>query len=147
MNWGSLKPAVPRAWLAAIAGSLWCAVGVMLCARAVDWLQDFHDALALPLGAGGLVLGVLAYLLMFSKIARKNIARLGSFPARACVFAFQGWRGYGIIAFMVALGVALRHSPIPRHYLAVAYLAIGTALTLSSVLLYRTFLALRAGRE
>lgn len=147
MNWGSLKPSVPKPWLAAIAGLAWCAVGVMLLLHAFDWLAAVHDAIELPLGLLGLTLGVAAYVLMFSKVARKNMARFDSFPARACVFAFQGWRGYGIVAFMVALGVALRHSPVPKHYLAVAYLAVGTALVMSSVLLYRKFLSLREKPE
>jgi uncharacterized protein with PQ loop repeat len=144
MSWSALKPAVPRAWLAAIAGLVWCGVGVMLCVHAVGWLRALHDALELPLGAGGLVLGIAAYILMFSRIARKNTTRIASLPARVCLFAFQGWRGYGIIAFMIALGVVLRHSPIPKHYLAVAYLAIGIALVMSSVVLYRKFVALRS---
>lgn len=147
MKLSALKPSVPRPWLAAIAGLTWCAVGIMLLVHAFDWLTAVHDAIELPLGLLGLVLGVLAYVLMFSKVARKNMARFDSFPARACVFAFQGWRGYGIVVFMVALGVALRHSPVPKHYLAVAYLAVGTALVMSSALLYRKFLSLRAGAE
>jgi hypothetical protein len=81
---------------------------------------------------------------MFARIARKNSARLESLPARVCVFAFQGWRGYGIIVFMVGLGITLRHSPIPKHWLAVAYLAIGTALVMSSFVIYRKIPGLRA---
>jgi uncharacterized membrane protein HdeD (DUF308 family) len=147
MNWRDCRPAVPRTWLVALAGLVWCSVGVMLCVHAFDWLRELHDLLELPLGIVGIVLGILAYMLMFSRIAKKNIARIGSFPVRVCVFAFQGLRGYVIIGFMIALGALLRHSAIPRHYLAVIYLAIGTALVMSSVLLYRTFFALRSDRE
>jgi hypothetical protein len=133
MSWRALNPSVPRSWLIAIAGLLWCAVGGMLWLHSVDWLRDLRGAMAVPL-ALGLGLGVIAHLLLFSRIARKNLARLRSYPPRACLFAFQAWRGYLMITIMIALGVLLRHSSIPRHYLAVGYTAIGTALILSGLL-------------
>ena len=55
------------------------------------------------------------------------------------------WRSYLLIPFMIILGVILRHSPVPRLYLAVLYLAIGTALFLSSLRYLRY--ALRAMRK
>jgi len=73
-----------------------------------------------------------AYRFVFSAIALKNIGRLSHLPARACLFAFQAWKSYLIIVIMVALGAALRHSSIPRQYLAALYLTIGGALLLSS---------------
>ena len=136
VTWRTLNPAVPRSWLIAIAGLLWCAVGVMLWLHAGAWLRDLGREMALPLGLG-LGLGVLAHLTLFARIARKNLARLQAFPPRACLFAFQAWRGYLIIALMIALGVTLRPLPIPPHYLAVGYSAIGTALILSGLLVGR----------
>jgi len=128
MSWRALNPSVPRPWLIALAGLLWCAVGVMLWLHAVAWLRDLRGEMALPvtLGVG---LGVIAHLALFARTARRNLARLRSYPPRACLFAFQAWRGYLMIALMIALGLLLRHLPVPRHSLAVAYSAIGTALT------------------
>lgn len=132
MNWRRLNPSVRRPWLIAIAGLLWCAVGVMLWLHAIEWLREPRGEMALHL-AVGLGLGVIAHLTLFTRIARKNLARLRAYPPRACLFAFQAWRGYLMIALMIALGLALRHSPIPTHYLAVGYATIGTALILSGV--------------
>jgi hypothetical protein len=140
MNWRALNPAVPRRWLFAFAGLLWCAVGVMLWLHAVEWLFDLKERMALPLGLG-LGLGVVAHLTLFLRIARKNLARLRAYPPRACLFAFQAWRGYLVIALMIALGLLLRHLPIPTHYLAVGYGAIGTALILSGVVIGKECLA------
>jgi hypothetical protein len=42
-----------------------------------------------------------------------------------------------MIGLMIALGLLLRHVPIPTHYLAVGYIAIGTALIFSGVLVGR----------
>jgi hypothetical protein len=133
MNWRAFNPSVPRPWLIAVAGVLWCAVGVMLWLHAIVWLRDLRGEMALPLSLG-LGLGIIAHLALFARIARKNLARLRSYPPRACLFAFQAWRGYLMIALMIALGLLLRHLPIPTHYLAVGYIAIGTALILSGVL-------------
>ena len=130
MNWRALNPSVPRAWLMLIAGLLWCAVGVVLWVRALGWLRDLHAAMLLPILLGS-ALGVIAHLTMFVRIARKNLRRLRALPSRACVFAFQAWRSYLVIAFMIALGLALRISPMPKHVLAVLYTAIGSALILS----------------
>jgi hypothetical protein len=49
-----------------------------------------------------------------------------------CFFAFQAWKSYLVIAFMVMFGFILRHSMIPKYYLSVPYTAIGGALILSS---------------
>jgi hypothetical protein len=41
---------------------------------------------------------------------------------------------------MIGIGVTLRHSPIPKPYLAALYLGIGGALILSSARYVRVFL-------
>ena len=73
-----------------------------------------------------------AYHFGFSKIAQKNIRRLCLLTERTCVFAFQTWRGYLIIGFMIILGAILRNSPIPKQYMAIIYTTIGGAIFLSS---------------
>jgi len=125
-------PAVPRHWLFAISGWLWTAVGLMLCALAVHWLLHIGTKLALVLGAVGLVMAVVAWRLLFVRIARRNIARIEQRPTMTCLFAFQAWRSHGLMLFMIALGITLRHSHTPRQYLAVIYAAVGGALLLSS---------------
>ncbi len=132
MTLNSLKPAVSRPWLIAIAGFTWTAVGVMLCRLAYIWLAVTNRGMATTLGLFGIGMSVAAYYLGFSKIARKNIKRLCLLTERTCVFAFQTWKGYLIIGCMVTLGIILRHSAIPKQYLAVIYTTIGGAIFLSS---------------
>lgn len=132
-------PAVPRRWLFAVSGLLWSAVGIMLLTLAVHWLSHIDGGLALVLGATGAALGVVAYRLMFVKIARKNIARIEQRPDVTCFFAFQPWRSYGLMAFMIALGITLRHSSLPKYYLASIYTAIGGALFLASLTYFNRF--------
>ena len=58
-----------------------------------------------------------------------------------CVFSFITWKSYIIVAVMIAMGTLLRHSPIPKPYLAVVYTGIGLALVLSSVRYIRVLLS------
>jgi len=57
----------------------------------------------------------------------------------AVLISFISWKSYLIIIIMVTLGVLLRHSEIPKHYLAILYTGIGLALILSSVRYMRVF--------
>lgn len=131
----NLKPEVSRNWRIALAGMLWSGVGIMLCRMGYLWILS-EPADRVAYGAAGLVLALLAHKFAFSKIATKNIERLLQMPDRSCLFAFQAWKSYLIIVFMIALGFTLRHSPVPRHFLAVIYLAVGGALLLSSLSYY-----------
>jgi len=131
-----LKPAVSGRWLLLLAGLMWTAVGAMLCRLAYIWLSAVAVKTAVVLGAVGIILGLAGYRFSFIKIARKNSRRICQFTDKSCVFAFQVWKSYLIIAFMIGLGIFLRHSSFPRHYLAVIYLAVGLALLLSSFLYY-----------
>ena len=132
MTLKSLNPAVTKSWLIALAGLMWTGVGVMLCRLAYIWLAVISRAMAASLGLFGIGMAVAAYYLGFSKIARKNVKRLRLLTERTCVFAFQTWRGYLIIGFMISLGIILRTSAIPKQYLAVVYTTIGGAIFLSS---------------
>jgi hypothetical protein len=126
------RPAVSRRWLFLLAALAWLGVGVGLMAAAAMWLAADGDPVADGLlGAGGVAAALLTGI-GFGRIADRNVARLRALPDPACVFAFQSWRGWGTIVFMVALGWSLRHSGIPRPWLAPVYLAIGGGLARAS---------------
>jgi hypothetical protein len=133
------KPSVPRSWLAVIVGLLWFAVGLMLDLRALVWIRELRPAVAALALAAGLCFGLVMLLLVFTRLARKNLRRLASLPDHPCLFAFQGWRSYLIIAVMVTLGIALRHSSLPHAVLAATYLGVGTALIMASLSVYGVF--------
>ena len=141
------KPAVPRHWLLVIAGLMWSAVGVMLCLFAVTWLSGVRWIEATGLGASGALLGLLIYRVGFHRIVRKNIDRIEHAAERPCLFSFQAWRSYVIIVLMIAMGVFLRHSMIPKPFLAVPYETMGLALLLASLHYYAGFRRSTARRE
>ena len=136
MLFSKLKPEAPINWLIAAAGFTWSAVGILLCKLAYGWLDTLIFSRALLSGAAGMIGAVVAYHFVFSAIALKNIDRISLFQNKACFFAFQAWKSYFIIVVMVALGAILRHSLIPKEYLAALYLTIGGALLLSSLHYY-----------
>lgn len=126
------KPAVPKCWLFAVSGMMWSAVGLMLGITAIGWLIPEGWLKGVGWSAAGLIPTLLVLRQRFARLARTNIHRLRKLPERGCFFAFQAWKSYLLIAFMIALGSTLRHLPIQRHYLAVVYTAIGGALFLGS---------------
>jgi hypothetical protein len=136
MTLEKLKPAVSKYWLMALAGLMWSLVGIMLCRMAYIWLRAVPGSWALSMGSLGLISALTVYHFVFSKIALKNVARLCLLPDQTCIFAFQAWKNYLIIIFMIVLGITMRHSPLPRHFLAVIYATIGGALFFSSFHFY-----------
>ncbi|MBN1562244.1 MAG: hypothetical protein JXA10_00265 [Anaerolineae bacterium] len=130
------NPTVDRRWLYLLAALLWGAVGIMLCFRAYRWLAQETISRELALAGLGIAAGAVIYRFKFAKIADKNIKRIGHLHERPCLFAFQSKYTYLLIAFMMGLGIALRHSPIPKSCLAVLYIGIGLGLFLSSLRYY-----------
>lgn len=142
MTYAHLKPAVPKCWLFVVSGLMWSAVGLAMCAAGMGWLAREGLVRGTGFELAGLLLALLVARRVFSPMARKNIRRLRRLPARGCFFAFQAWKSYVIIMFMAALGIALRHSPILKTYLAVVYTTIGGALFLASLHYYRHLMRL-----
>ncbi len=129
------EPAVPKFYHYSIAGLMWIGVGAMLIIFASEWLFDATDQplwLIILMILSGIVLASLIYFFGFSKIVEKNIKRIVSKPEKFCVFGFISWSSYLIILIMVTLGILLRSSPIPKHFLAALYIGIGGGLVLSS---------------
>ncbi len=135
------KPAVDRRILIFLSGFTWSVVGIMLCNTALGWLDlsagSWGQGKGLPFAFAGLLVSLFAYYISFSKIAERNIQRISQMGKKVCIFAFQAWKSYIIIAFMIGLGIFLRHLPIPKHYLSIIYIGIGFALFLSSIRYYR----------
>ena len=127
------NPAVSKYWLLALAGLMWAGVVGMLCALAYGWLTQPFTQLTLGCASIGIVIALAANRFGFTHMAQKNIDRILRLPKKAGVFAFQAGRSYVIIIFMILLGVVLRHSPMPKPYLAIIYVAIGGALLQASL--------------
>ena len=134
-----LKPSVPRCWLLMLAGLVWSSVGLGLWSLALHWLADVSPPWSVALGLAGLLMGLVIHRFGFSRIVRRNIERISHSAERPCLFSFQAWHSWLLVALMIAMGITLRHSPLPRPVLAEVYSAIGTALASGSLQYYRSF--------
>jgi hypothetical protein len=131
---GIPEPAVRRSTLIRSAAVVWAAVGIYLSVRAILWFRTSTRPV-LAFAALAIVLGFIKGRLIFARLARRNIVRideLSPHKEKICIFAFQAYASYAIIAGMMGLGIALRHSHLDRVILAVIYLAIGSALVYGS---------------
>ena len=107
----------------------------MLDGFASRWLKLVDSTLMLLLLFTGLTLSAGIYSFGFSKLAIKNIQRINELSGeKVCLFAFQSWASYPLVAFMISLGIYLRvYSPFPKPLLAILYLGIGSALFVASL--------------
>jgi hypothetical protein len=135
-------PAVDKRLLIGLSGATWIIVGIILSRLALVWLSEVATKPAIVLGLTGVTLALLIHHFGFLKLVNSNIERIMSMKNKVCIFAFQAWKSYAIIAVMVGLGITLRQSPLPRPYLSVVYIGFGGAMILSSIRYIRTFFKL-----
>ena len=126
------KPAVGKRILLLVSGLLWNGVGTMLVRFAYQWLSVMEGKSAYLLGGLGILFSLAIHHFGLLKVVDKNLARIRPMEGKRCFFSFQPWRSYLIVLFMIGMGIGLRHSNLPRPFLAVFYMAMGVALILSS---------------
>jgi glycerol uptake facilitator-like aquaporin len=135
------KPAIQKKWLIIISGLMWSTVGIFLNSLAWKWFPNLdliNPIIAYIIGGTG---GATIAYFGFSKVAQKNIDRISELPDKPCLFAFQEWKSYILIAFMMSLGIFMRTSGIfPADMMAPMYIAIGSALFLASFNYYKYLL-------
>ena len=136
-----IKPAVNKRVLLFLAGFMWLGVGTMLLFLSISWLDEFRVHGSIIFGATGVIVALLVHHFGFLRIVDKNRGRILPMEGPRCVFSFITWKSYIIVAVMVAMGILLRHSPIPKPCLSVLYMGIGLALVLSSVRYLRVLLS------
>ena len=129
----------PKYTLFLLAGGLWLCVGIMLVSLAVSWLISCADSNRYIFGIAGIVLALIIHHFGFLKIVNSNLKRIAQMQESHSIFSFMPWKSYLLIPVMMAIGIILRHSALPRKELATVYTAIGLALMLSSVRYLRHF--------
>jgi hypothetical protein len=133
-----IKPAARKFWLQLLAGLMWSGVGLMLFFIAWHWLVEVEPSTEALLLLAGLLLAAAIYFWGFSKLAGKNIRRIEAIPEqKPCLFAFQAWTSYPLVAVMIAMGIYLRvYSSFPHSLLAITYIGLGGGLFGSSLHYY-----------
>ncbi len=127
------KPGVPKSALLLIAGMMWLGIGIMLDGLSYSWLRLEKQDYALMAAIIGFVCALVIHHFGMLRLVDRNLGRILPMAGRRCVFSFIPWKSYVLIMIMMLMGLVLRHSPIPKLYLSVVYMGMGTALILSSV--------------
>jgi hypothetical protein len=126
---------------------MWCGVGIMLISFAVTWLSRYKGAGRLLFYMVGFLAAMPIHHFGFIRIADKNLNRLLPQIEKKSVFSFMTLKSYFIVLIMVLMGIALRHSPIPKQYLSILYNGIGLALFLSGIRYFRYFFKLLSTKK
>jgi hypothetical protein len=140
LNPTPFKPAIPRRVLLLLAGFFWVMAGGILCVRAFYWVQEKGMETLVIVESASVAVAAVAYVLWFSKLVIRNIARIHKLPDWACAFAFTAWHGYLMIGVMMTLGILLRTSSFPKIYLAVPYGIMGVVLLVGGARYFREFI-------
>lgn len=125
--------------LTTINGIIWLVAGVNVVRIGVLTWQKL-DTTTLWIIAGCL-LTLVAFSMMFVKMVFKNVSRIRLIPRKQR----KAWncmplKSFLIMAFMITLGITLRHSPlVPRTFIAAFYVGLGTALSVAGII-YLTYL-------
>jgi len=130
-------PLVTRNFLILLAGYTWVCVGTMLIYRAYSWLSAAAEVNLLLYAGSGVFIALLIHHFGFLKIVNKNLKRIHDLQEKALVTSFLQKKSYLLILVMIAMGILLRSSGLPKHYLAVLYIGIGSALIMSSFRYFR----------
>lgn len=131
MNIIKFTPLAGRKTLILLAGVMWVCVGIMLMTMSYNWLSVLSSQQMLMFFSAGFVIAMPVHHMGFIKIVNKNLNRLLPISGKRCLFSFITWKSYLIIIIMMSMGMALRHSALPKQYLSIIYTGIGLALFLS----------------
>ncbi|MBO4536734.1 MAG: hypothetical protein J5702_05960 [Bacteroidales bacterium] len=121
--------------LLAVNGLMWAAIGTKITVTGVSsyWKLGATDALwwMIPLS----LLVFAGFYRMFTGVVRKYSERIYAMPEpKTSVFKTFSVKGYLIIAFMISLGIALKHIPgIPTSFFAWFYCGLGPGLLSAGV--------------
>ena len=129
----SYKPSVSKHNLLFIAGLAWTTAGGILAGRGLSYLLQHGQHLGWQL-CGGLLFGLIFYVLLFAKISRKHIRRIhGLNIPYPCAFSFFNLRGYLMMSIMISGGILLRRfDVINKEWLYNFYVTMAVPLLISA---------------
>ena len=116
--------------LLAINGILWTTIGIKIAAIGIGSYCQTGCSCALLWMIPLSVLVFAGFYIMFTGIVRKYSERIMSMPdEKTSIFRTFSVKGYLIIAFMISLGIGLKHIPgIPSSFFAWFYSSLGPGL-------------------
>ena len=140
MRWvEKYKPAAAVRAHLLLAGLMWAVVGAALVGFGGRWLWQLPTPAAPWLAALAVVIGAFKARFVLDRAARTIADRIRERGDGRCLGGFLSVRSWALVAVMVAGGRLLRGSHVGRGLLGVLYVAVGTALLLSSRVAWRAW--------
>ena len=121
--------------LLAVNGLLWTAIGIKITVTGISGYLRLGISPSLGWMIPLSVLVFAGFYRMFTGVVRKYAARILALPRpRQPIYRTFSLKGYLIIAFMIGLGIALKHIPgIPTSFFAWFYSGLGLGLLSAGV--------------
>ena len=119
------------------AALMWAIGSAILLIRGIGFLHDNWYAVLL---AVAVVLGLVKSRYLLDRVARKAVLRIHD-RGRACYFGFFSWKSWLFVIGMMGGGILLRRSGLPRDFLAVVYVGVGTGLALADRIFWQAFIS------
>lgn len=113
-----------------IAGLVWIVAGANILHIGIDcWLSVDYNFFLLLLGAI-----VVFFICVFNKMFHKHRLRISQKGDSSCPMGFFDAFGWIIMAFMMTIGIAIRHYGLmPLWFIAMFYTGLSSALTITGI--------------
>jgi hypothetical protein len=119
------------------AAAMWAVGSAILLIRGVGFLHDSWFAALLALAVA---IGVIKSRYLLDRVARKAVLRIHE-RGKACYFGFFSWKSWIFVIVMMGGGILLRRSGLPRDFLAVLYVGVGTGLALADRIFWQALVS------
>ena len=144
-NWADRhKPAAAMQTQLLLAWLLWATVGSALIGFGGWWMWSSAPVAAPWIGAAAIAIGAVKSKLVLDQTARSVVDRIIERGDGRCLGGFLSLQTWGFVIFMMVAGRVLRGS-LAHGIIGPLYMAVGTALCLSSRITWRSLHELRRG--
>lgn len=144
MSWVErYKPAAAVRAHLVLAGLMWTVVGAALVGFGSRWLWQLPTPSAPWLAMLAVAIGIFKSRFVLDRAARRMVDRILEHGDGRCLGGFLSLRSWALVVVMAGGGRLLRGSHLARGLLGFLYLAVGTALLLSSRVAWRAWRAER----
>jgi hypothetical protein len=142
------RPVSSRRTRLLAAALLWCAVGTGLGLVGLRWLWAAGRPGWIAWGlAAAVVVGWAKGRFLLGPRAEVNARRIVAGEDERCLGAVFPWSNWALVLVMIAGGMLLRRSPLPRVWLGSIYVAVGIALWAGSLPSWRHWWRLAQGNS
>ena len=127
------RPTAGRSVRLFLAALTWTVLGLALLVVGLRWLLAAGGSLWIVVVPVAVVAGLFKAHLVLASRARSNADRIIRAGEERCLGGMFSWSSWALAVGMMAGGMLLRSSPIPRTWLGGIYATVGTALLVASL--------------